>query len=65
MARAAAPAIEKQFTNMQVLCIHMFPQNGLGSENCTGLEPQAVIEGDKKRTNSEANGQRSDTNEQK
>ena len=35
-------------------------QTGLGGENCTGVEPQAVFEGDTERAHSEANEQQSD-----
>ena len=50
---------------MQVLCIPSFLQTGLGGENSTGVEPQAVSEGGKKRTHSEPNEQQSNKSKQK
>ena len=50
--------------NLQVLCIPSFLQKGLGGENSTGVEAQAVFEGGKKRTHSEPNEQESNKSEQ-
>ena len=41
-----------------------FLQKGLGSENSTGVEPQAVFDGAEKRTHSEPNEQQSNKSEQ-
>ena len=50
---------------MQVICTLSFLQTGLGGENSTGVEPQAVSEGGKKRTHSEPNEQQSNKSKQK
>ena len=52
------------FTKLQLLCKQSFLQTGLGGENCTGVEPQAVFEGDMERAHSEANEQQSDKSKQ-
>ena len=49
---------------MQLLCRQSFLQTGLGGENSTGVEPQAVFEGDMERAHSEANEQQSDKSKQ-
>ena len=52
------------FTKLQLLCRQSFLQAGLGGENSTGVEPQAVFEGDQERAHSEANEQQSDKSKQ-
>ena len=52
------------FTKLQLLCRQSFLQTGLGGENSTGVEPQAVFEGDMERAHSEANEQQSDKSKQ-
>ena len=52
------------FTKLQLLCRQSFSQTGLGGENCTGVEPQAVFEGGTERAHSEANEQQSDKSKQ-
>ena len=52
--------LQTKFTKLQAICIPSFLQTGLGGENSTGLQPQAVFEGGKKRTHSEPNEQKSD-----
>ena len=52
------------FTKLQLLCRQSFLQTGLGGENSTGVEPQAVFEGDQERAHSEANEQQSDKSKQ-
>ena len=52
--------LQRTFTKLQFLCRQSFSQTGLGGENCTGVEPQAVFEGDTERAHSEANEQQSD-----
>ena len=52
------------FTKLQLLCRQLFLQTGLGSENCTGVEPQAVFEGGTERAHSEAIEQQSDKSKQ-
>ena len=52
------------FTKLQFFCRRLFSQTGLGGENCTGVEPQAVFEGDTERAHSEANEQQSDKSNQ-
>ena len=54
----------KKFINVQVLCIPSFLQSGLGGENSTGVELQAVFEGGKKRTHSEPNEKQSNKSKQ-
>ena len=49
---------------MQLLCRQSFSQTGLGGENCTGVEPQAVFERGTERAHSEANEQQSDKSKQ-
>ena len=55
--------LHTKFIKWQVLCIPSFLQKGLGGENSTGVELQAVFEGGKKRTHSEPNEQQSDKSE--
>ena len=57
--------LHTKFTKLQVLCILSFLQTGLGGENSTGVEPQAVSEGGKKRTHSEPNEQQSNKSKHK
>ena len=57
--------LHTKFIKWQVLCIPSFLQKGLGGENSTGVELQAVFEGGKKRTHSEPNEQQSNKSEQK
>ena len=57
--------LHTKFTKLQVLCIPFFLQTGLGGENSTGVEPQAVSEGGKKRTHSEPNEQQSNKSKQR
>ena len=57
--------LHTKFTKLQVLCILSFLQTGLGGENSTGVEPQAVSEGGKKRTHSEPNEQQSNKSKPK
>ena len=56
--------LHTKFIKWQVLCIPSFLQKGLGGENSTGVEPQAVFEGDMERAHSEANEQQSDKSKQ-
>ena len=56
--------LHTKFIKWQVLCIPSFLQKGLGGENSTGVELQAVFEGGKKRTHSESNEQQSNKREQ-
>ena len=56
--------LHTKFIKWQVLCIPSLLQKGLGGENSTGVEPQAVFEGGKKRTHSEPNEQQSNKSEQ-
>ena len=56
--------LHTKYKKMQVLCIPSLLQKGLGGENSTGVEPQAVFEGGKKRTHSETNEQQSKKSEQ-
>jgi len=56
--------LHTKFIKWQVLCIPSFLQKGLGGENSTGVELQAVFEGGKKRTHSEPNEQQSNKREQ-
>ena len=55
---------QRTFTKLQLLCRQSFLQTGLGGENSTGVEPQAVFEGDMERAHSEANEQQSDKSKQ-
>ena len=57
--------LHTKFIKWQVLCIPSFLQKGLGGENSTGVELQAVFEGGKKRTHSEPNEQQSNKSKQK
>ena len=56
--------LHTKFIKGQVLCIPSFLQKGLGGENSTGVELQALFEVGKKRTHSEANEQQSNKSEQ-
>ena len=56
--------LQRTFTKLQLFCRQSFSQTGLGGENCTGVEPQAVFEGDTERAHSEANEQQSDKSKQ-
>ena len=56
--------LHAKFINLQVVSIPSFLQKGLGGENSTGVELQAVFEGGKKRTHSEPNEQESNKSEQ-
>ena len=56
--------LHTKFIKLQVLCIPSFLQKGLGGENSTGVEPQAVFEGAKERAHSEPNEQQSDKSKQ-
>ena len=49
--------LHKKLTKLQVLCIPLFLQTGLGGESCTGVELQAVFEGGMERAHSEPNEQ--------
>ena len=56
--------LHTKFIKLPVLCIPSFLQKGLGGENSTGVEAQAVFEGGKKRTHGEPNEQQSKKSEQ-